>query len=93
MTPLAKPSQTTGAGSERADRRDMKSGLLTDDDLFALTGFHRGAEQARALQEFGLRPMLSRGRVSITWEAITQRMIGGRTEAPKDAPNWSALNG
>ena len=78
----------------------MKSGLLTPNDLVDVTGYTRGADQARVLREQGYHPMPGRdGHPRITWEAIHARMAG-LTAAPKDPDaanevllDWSAVRG
>lgn len=63
---------------------------LSPQELIDLTGYTRSAEQAEVLRKHGLTPIIGRdGRVTITWEAITEACCG-RLVAKNGGHNWSA---
>jgi hypothetical protein len=66
------------------------SAILTDADLQELSGLKQGAAQARFLQRaYGLNvPRRPDGRVRVTWEAINQALVRGKT-APAAGPKWT----
>ncbi|MGH8632094.1 MAG: DUF4224 domain-containing protein [Burkholderiales bacterium] len=77
----------------------MKSGLLTAEERFELTGYTRGADQMRFFKEQGLRPFPGRdGFPRITWEAINAAMSPPPSAATATAPaaavlNWQSVRG
>lgn len=79
---------------ERRGRRvRLSTGLLTEEDLIAVTGYRRGAEQLRALREQGYHPMPGAdGHPRITWEALSARMSGLQPNAASRESNERLLN-
>lgn len=68
------------------------SDLLTDDELFDLTGYRQPVEQARVLRDHGLRPVIRRdGRPRVTWAALARAMVAQAEAGPMEIPNFAAL--
>ena len=64
--------------------------LLTADDLAALTGYARPAEQRRWLAERGIRYAVRRdGGISTTWGLVEAGLMGGQQAV--NEPNFEAL--
>lgn len=67
------------------------SELLSDDDLYELTGTRQKARQVQRLQGMGLRPLVpADGRPRVTWGAVTLAMAG-QTGTGGSRPNFQAL--
>ena len=63
--------------------------LLTDADLFQLTGYVQPARQSKWLDKRGIRYFLRRdGRVSVTWEQVNHV-----APAQRRGPNLEAARG
>ena len=70
--------------------------ILTNEDLYALTGYKRGGDQAKWMREqLGLEPAIAAdGRPRLTADALTAAMLarGGKTSATSAKqvqPKWT----
>lgn len=64
--------------------------LLTDDELYDLTGYRQPDAQARVLREHGLRPVIRKdGRPRVTWAALARAMVAHAQN--DEGPNFAAL--
>lgn len=62
--------------------------ILTDKELFELTGYHQGARQAKWIKEnYGFSPPIrADGHPSVTWNQINAPKI-----KPYNEPNWGRI--
>ena len=70
--------------------RYFVNSILSEADLFELSGLKQGAAQAKFLQRaYGLNvPQRPDGRVRVTWEAINQALTRTKV-APAQGPRWT----